>query len=205
MPDSRWAPGDAVVLRHAREDRAYRWAAATRVVEDRGDSVILYLQPGNEIRRMAGDDGEPTRDFYNATRVVPATWGLNHALYLTDFGEAYSVHLFWDETTWEFRCWYINFQEPLRRSRLGFDTMDQTLDLVISPDLAHWVWKDDDEFEQGIAYGWYTREQQSEIKALGERVLERVTRRDAPFGEPWPEWRPDAAWAPLALPLDWDG
>jgi hypothetical protein len=205
MPERLWDPGEAVVLRHSRADQVYRWAAALRMVEDRGDFVALYLQPGNEIRRMVGHDGEPTRDFYHATRVVSARWGLNHALHLTHFGDAYSVHLFWDEATWEFRCWYINFQEPLRRSRLGFETMDQTLDLVISPDLSRWQWKDEDEFEQGIAYGWYTREQHVVIQALGERVLEQVARREGVFGEPWPSWRPERAWTPLALPGDWDG
>ena len=175
-----------------------------RVVEDRGDFVALYLQPGSSVIRMGDANGEPTRDFYQATRKVEGTWGINHALHLVRFGDRHSVQLFWDEHTWEFRCWYINFQDPLRRSRLGFDSMDLTLDLVIAPDLDRWQWKDEDEFGQGIEFGWYTRSQFDELKAYGQAVAQSAMRGAPPFNEPWPDWRPDPAWAAPALPPDWD-
>src|SRR5690606_5871207 len=103
----------------------------------------------------------------------------------------YSVQLFWREDTWEFRCWYINFQEPLRRSRLGLESMDLTLDLVIAPDFSSWEWKDEDEFRRGIELGWYSDELLVRLQATGERVLEDVAHRRPPFSYPWPEWRPD--------------
>ena len=39
-------------------------------------------------------------------------------------GAAHSVELLWNAETGQFLCWYINLQEPLRRTPLGFDTMD---------------------------------------------------------------------------------
>jgi hypothetical protein len=197
-----WQPGDPVLMRHARDH--YRWAAPMRVAQDTGDFVALYLQPGNQVARMGDADGNSTRDFFQAVRVVHGTWGLNHALNLVRAGDRHAVELLWDERTWEFRCWYINFQDPLRRTERGFETMDLTLDLLIAPDLRSWRWKDEDEFEQGIEFGWYTRQQLAELKACGERVLEQAGRRDWPFNEPWPEWRPDPSWRPLQLPPDWD-
>jgi hypothetical protein len=198
-----WRPGDAVVLRHAHDD--YRWAAPMRVVEDRGDFVALYLQPGSTIVRMGDRDGNPTRDFLHSKRRIEQMWGINHALHLMRAGDDYAVQLYWDEHTWDFRCWYINFQLAFERSRLGFESMDLTLDLVIAPDLRTWEWKDEDEFAQAIEIGWYTGEQLGELKACGEAVLERAKRREPPFDEPWPNWRPDPTWLPLRLPPDWDG
>lgn len=153
---------------------------------------------------MAQEDGTVSRDFYAATRVIQTAWRTNHCLHLARFGDEYSIQLFWREGTWEFRSWYVNFQEPLRRSALGFQTMDLTLDLAIAPDLASWEWKDEDEFATGIALGWYSAEQLAGLRAVGEQVLADAQHRRPPFNLPWPEWRPDASWAPLKLPADWD-
>ena len=202
MTERIWRPGEAVVMRHSRGH--YRWAAAMRVVHDLGNHVALYQQPGSDVAKMAGDDGQLTRDFYDATGVVRSTWGLNRKLELIAAGDWHSVNLFWDEKTWEFRCWYINLQEPFRRSAQGFESMDLTLDLVVAPDLSRSMCKDEDEFRHGIAAGFYTEQEYRDLRSEGERVLEAIARRAPPFNEPWPDWRPDPAWTPAALPEDWD-
>jgi hypothetical protein len=38
-----------------------------------------------------------------------------------------------------FSGWYVNFQEPVRRTTLGFDTADLVLDLVVAADKTHWL------------------------------------------------------------------
>ncbi len=203
MTEPLFQPGEAVVMRHVKG--AWRWAAPMRVIEDRGDFVPLYLQPGSGYSTMGDADGSPSRDFVHETTRIPATWGLNHALHLIRAGDEHATVLFWDEETWEFRCWYINFQEPFRRYAGGFESMDLTLDLVISPDRAAWQWKDEDEFiDIGIAGGWYTHEQLDHLKACGERVLANALAGRPPFDYPWHEWRPDPAWQPLDLPDGWD-
>jgi hypothetical protein len=75
---------------------------------------------------------------------------------------------------------------------------------VIEPELERWVWKDEDEFEYGIRGGWYTPELLAELKACGERVLEDVAARRAPFSERWDGWRPDPTWTAVGLPEGWD-
>ena len=57
-------------------------------------------------------------DSYPGTRLI--RWGAGH-----------SLELFYDGTTDAFVGWYVNVQEPLRRSRLGFDTDDLVLDIWI--------------------------------------------------------------------------
>lgn len=44
------------------------------------------------------------------------------------------LDLFWDAASWAFRGWYVNLQEPLRRTAVGHDMRDQALDIVIAPD-----------------------------------------------------------------------
>ena len=197
-----WAPGDSVVMRHVRGD--WVWAAPMRVVEDRGDFVALYLQPGSVISRMGDVDGPPTRAFAEATTRIPMTWGINHALHLVRSGDEHATVLYWDERTWDFRCWYINFQEPLRRTQLGFESMDLTLDLLVSPDRTSWEWKDEEEFGYGIAHGWYTPEQLIHLKKYGERPLADAIAGRAPFNDGWEHWRPPDEWTPLELPPEWD-
>ena len=46
----------------------------------------------------------------------------------------------------------MNFEQPLRRTPIGFDTFDQKLDLIVMPDGAY-RWKDEDELEQAAALG----------------------------------------------------
>lgn len=203
MPQRLFAPGEAVIMRHVRG--AWRWAAPMHVVEDRGDFVALYLQPGSTFSTMGDADGNLTRDFVNETTRVQRTWAENHSLHLVRFGDEHATVLYWRERTWEFRCWYINFQEPLRRYDRGFESMDLTLDMLISPDRTAWQWKDEDEFiDIGIKGGWYTHGQLDHLKHYGERVLAEAQSGAPPFNEPWPDWRPDPSWGPLALPADWD-
>ena len=203
MSTRLFQPGEPIVMRHVRE--AWRWAAPMRVVEDRGDFVALYLQPGSAYSTMGDAGGKPTRDFVHETTRIPAVWGIHHALHLLREGDEHATVLFWAEDSWEFRCWYINFQEPFRRYAGGFESMDLTLDLLIAPDRKAWQWKDEDEFvDIGIAGGWYTHEQLKQLKQYGLRVVEEARAGRPPFDHPWPEWRPDPAWQPLSLPDGWD-
>jgi hypothetical protein len=181
-------PGEVVVMRHVRGD--WLWAAPMRVVEDRGDFVALYLQSGSEVSTMGGPDGQRTRDYVHATKRIRTRWGINHSLQLIRSGDRHATVLYWDEHTWEFRCWYINFQEPLRRIAQGFESMDQTLDLVIAPDRKSWQWKDEEEFAFGIEHGWYSDALLRELKDYGLRVVEDASAGREPFDGGWEDWRP---------------
>jgi hypothetical protein len=83
MSERRRDYGEPVVLRHARG--GWRWAVAARVIKDREDFVALYVQPGNGMIRMGDAEGNPTRDFVNASTRVPGTWAEHHALHLVRF------------------------------------------------------------------------------------------------------------------------
>ena len=110
----------------------------------------------------------------------------------------------WGEENREFVGWYINLQEPLRRTAIGFDFMDQDLDIVVKPDLSEWVWKDKESFARAQELGIFSDQQAREIRAEGERVIERVRTQTFPFNGGWENWFPDPEWPIPCLPKGWD-
>ncbi len=102
------------------------------------------------------------------------------------------------------RCWYVHLQEPLRRTKIGFDTMDQMLDIVISPDCSSWYWKDEDEFNEAVAIGVYSPEQAHSIRAEGERVIGLLNANASPFCDGWADWTPPMEWGIPNFPAGWE-
>jgi predicted RNA-binding protein associated with RNAse of E/G family len=103
---------------------------------------------------------------------------------------------------WRFGGWYVNLQEPIRRTPLGFDYMDHMLDIVIEPDLS-WRWKDEHEIDEAVANGMVTRAWADEMRREGERVIERLEGHRPPFCDGWESWQPDPAWPIPELPAGW--
>ncbi len=124
-------------------------------------------------------------------------------LRLTMPGDAHSVLLFWNERG-QFVSWYIDLETQTSRALLGFDSMDQMLDIVVAPDLSWWRWKDEDELEEGLMRGIYSPEQARQIRAEGDRALARLLAREPPLDEPWEHWRPDPSWVPPKLIDGWE-
>lgn len=119
-------------------------------------------------------------------------------------GEAHAVHVMWRAGGRAFVGWYINLQEPLRRSAIGFDFMDQDLDIVVEPDLSGWIWKDEAQFQRRQDLGLISDRQARAVRAEGERVVERIRNRASPFSDGWENWVPDPGWPVPSLPLGWD-
>lgn len=111
----------------------------------------------------------------------------------------FSVLLFWRST--EFRHWYVNFERPFRRSALGIDTWDLVLDLVISPDGAP-RWKDEDEYAEARGIGFVSDADHAAIERAKGDAWDMFERREGPFDERWPSWRPDPAWPVPVLPAN---
>jgi predicted RNA-binding protein associated with RNAse of E/G family len=95
-------------------------------------------------------------------------------------------------------------QDPLRRTRTGFDTSDHVLDLVIARD-GSWRWKDEHEFEAACRLGRFTPEEAVAVRQAGEAAAAAVEARAWPFDSEWSEWRPDPNWTVPTLPADMSG
>ena len=86
-------------------------------------------------------------------------------------------------------CWYTNLEEPLRRILIRFDTMDDLLDIVVSPDRSEWHWKHENEFAEAVALGVYAEEAAHAIRAEGERAVQRLLEGESPFAPEWESGR----------------
>ncbi len=192
-----WSEGDTALLRYVFRGRV-RWAIPQAFVGEADNSVLLYCRPGTPAKRAAHSFfDDPVQIRRERWEYVDFAWQTHHVLWLQRLNRPHSLGLFWSGS-WDFRGWYVNLQEPVRRSRLGFDTRDQALDITVAPD-GTWAWKDEDHLAFLIEHGAFTAEEAAVIRAEGERVVD-----EWPFPTGWEEWRPDPAWAVPTLPEGWD-
>ncbi len=179
------------------------WAYPTTVVQDTPTLLALYLRSGTagkntEQRATPKELLSPEK-----IRVVDATWKKTDVLMLIVPGEAFSAYVMWAAETRHLDCWYINLQEPIRRTSIGFDTADHILDVVVSPDLSRWRWKDEDEFREAERIGLYSHEQAGRIREEGERAVRLLTSERRVFYEQWRGWRASGSWEIPHLPPEW--
>ena len=118
-------------------------------------------------------------------------------------GCRHSVLLLWTAGFGELLIWYVNLEEPLKRTAIGFDYLDQLLDIEIAVDLSSWKWKDEDELDAAAERGVMTPEDADRVREEGEKVIAALDAGESPFDEPWERWRPDPVWTAPGLPDGW--
>ena len=202
-----WASGDPVLLRYVHGGRVSRGKPMT-VVEDVPEHVALFIAAGSPMKTRCGLDGVPIRRdldyaerFALPWRLCEGVWEGNSVLMLTPVEAGHSFWAVWDED-WRFEVWYVNLQEPLRRTPFGFDTADNVLDVVIDPDLSAWRWKDEHELEEAVRLGRFTLAEAEAVREEGRRAVATLEARAWPFDREWSDWRPDPAWPRPRLPDD---
>ena len=194
-------PGDQIVLREIWRGRVWAGRPYT-IVEDTPRRLALYAGSGVRWMRPARPDGTTLRMREPNWVLQEDVWA-TEALRIVTPGSRHSVLLLWTARFGELLLWYVNLEDPLVRTPIGFDYLDQLLDIEIAPDLSRWKWKDEDEFEEAIAKGMLTSEKAEVIRAEGERVIAALHAGDSPFDEPWDRWRPDPSWTVPGLPDVW--
>ncbi len=191
-----WQPGEVVVLRYLRRvDGLPGSAWPLRIIEDSEDLVALFLARGTKYvitRRVKGE-------YYQANDV----WRRD-TLRLMFPERPYSVWFFWehDGASRSFGAYYLNMEEPFRRSSIGFDTNDHALDIVVGPDFA-WRMKDEEDFESLVLSGGYSEEFAAQVRADAQGAIDLIETRGSPFCDGWEDWEPDASWPVPELPPDW--
>lgn len=199
-------PGQPIVVRALDHLARPLIGIPVTVVEDRPDLVAVHLPIGIRMQWFADAElgGPRGRSIlrWNGEH-EERLWQGNELLILKRPGDRHSIHVIWRPGDREFLGWYVNLEEPSRRTSIGFDARDLELDIVIAPDLS-WHWKDEDEFEWAIGSGRIPAERGGAIRAEGERAVERVIRREFPLDRAWETWRPDPAWNTPILPHDWE-
>ena len=212
MADSaRWRPGDVIVLQDVYKGKL--WAARpVIVVEDSADLLALWCPLGT-IRKVPVAPGSipagMSRGEWLAQALARLEWPLEDAawdvssLMLHREGDWHAVWLSFLESGEQWG-WYVNFQEPFRRTERGIQTMDLALDIIAEPDRSSWRFKDEDEFALLIEHDVISSETAARVRQEAETVIGRVERDETPFDSAWPRWTPDPTWERPELPEGWE-
>jgi hypothetical protein len=91
----------------------------------------------------------------------------------------------------------------LRRTAVGFDTQDHTLDIEVTPELA-WRWRDEQELANHVAEGFYTVALAAAARTEGERTIAAMLRREHECMRGWSDWSPPGEWRIPAFIEGWD-
>jgi predicted RNA-binding protein associated with RNAse of E/G family len=208
--NANWAAGDTVVVQEVWRDRV--WAARPmRVVRDEGDFAALWFPKGTQWKAptlhptlpWAEDRGARLAACAASGRWVfrDGVWDVS-TLALMRGGDWHAVWISWLDTGEQWG-WYVNLQLPFRRTRLGFETMDLMLDVIVELDRS-WRWKDEDELAAFVEHGALDVELAERVREEGLAVARRAERGEPPFDGAWTGWRPDPAWERPELPPGWD-
>ena len=191
-----WQPGQPIVRREVWRGIP-KVACAASVVADTGALLAIHVPEGSPMAFAADFFGAPhawsTRDRWNGHGV----------LQLQRPGEMHAVWVFWRGPQREFAGWYVNLQEPFRRTAFGVDTHDLELDIVIAPD-GSWEFKDDERLEHWIERGRWTASEVAAIRAEGARIATELEAGRRWWSDEWAEWMPDPAESVPELPADWN-
>jgi len=190
---TRWAAGDVVVRREIAW--GHPWLACpVFVVADTSELLATYLPEGAPFGYLPG---------WPHPWYPQPGWRGHGVLMLQRPGESFAVWHFWEDPDRAFSRWYVNFQEPFRRTAIGYDTQDLELDLVIYPDRS-WRLKDADLVDQRVREGRFSAAVADSIRADAARMLGELDAGRCFWDDRWASWRPDPGWAPRALPDGWE-
>lgn len=195
------------MLRYITTDGRIEICWPCRVVEDRANLLALFIAAGSPYKagpkRTAAEKRRQPRTPLPPDEYV---WR-NDTLRLMFPGRAHSVSLSWsnahESAPRTLLKYFINLEEPFRRTAVGFDTQDHTLDVEVTPDLV-WRWRDEQELANHVAEGFYTPELASAARAEGQRAIDAIDRRDHECLRGWPSWTPPPDWRPPPFVLGWD-
>jgi hypothetical protein len=166
------------------------------VVTDEPDLLALYM-PGGSPLAFADDFFGRPHPWSHRDR-----WEGHGVLQLQRPGEMHAVWVFWEGPERDFLCWYVNLQEPFRRTDRGFDTQDLELDIVVDRD-GSWRYKDDEVLDVSIARGRWTIAEVKAIRGEGNRVATELDAGRRWWSDEWAVWQPDPRWRIPRLPQDW--
>ena len=178
-----------------------RWAIPNLLIEETPERIVGLLVPGTVCKApTAYERTGYVQQLLDGWEVGDFVWHTRRCLMIAPRRAAHTLGLHWDDATGTFLGWYVNLQEPMRPTPIGYDTLDQMLDIWVEPD-GSWRWKDWDELVEAEQAGIFTGAEADAIRAAGRRVIDGLDRL-LPTG--WEAWQPDPDWPLPTLPDGWD-
>jgi hypothetical protein len=162
------------------------------------------MMPGTIYKHPQAIDGTPVPHFLpDEWLLVDTQWRGGGALYLAQPGQWYVLLGFLGDDNQRIEQWYVNLQTPYQRTRMGFDYLDQELDIVINCELTAWSWKDEEKFIDAQRRERIPVEQAAHVRRVGESIVQQLKARSLTLPESWRSWRPPEQWVIPPLPHDW--
>jgi hypothetical protein len=198
-----WNRGAQIVIREHWNRKVWTVRPVT-VVADTPDVIALYMMPGTTYKHPRAIDGSPVPHFLPDDWVLVDTqWLGGGALYLSQPGQWYVIMGLLRDDNQRIERWYVNLQTPYQRTHMGFDYLDQELDIVLNRELTAWSWKDEEKFIEAQRRGRIPVQQGAYVRRVGEDVLQQLQARRLKLPEPWRNWRPPEHWAIPPMPHAW--
>ena len=192
-----WRPGQVIVRREVWHGRP--WSGIPVIVlDDTPDLLAVYLPEHAPMAFPAGDWPGGRHPWHGTT-----AWRGHGVVMLHRPGDAYAVWVFWRGPARDFHCWYLNLQAPLRRTRVGFDTLEHELDLV-SGDGRTWRRKDELLLDQRVHQGRFTAAEAAAIRFEAGRLEAELAGEGPWWDQAWATWTPDPGWPRPVLPAGWE-
>jgi hypothetical protein len=185
-----WSEGEVILRRGVLND-GRAWIEVPEIVVRDGDELLAtYVPEGTPFRFPEGPWPTPTglHPWHSKQR-----WQGHGIVVLQRPGEMHAIWVFWRGEQREFAGWYVNIQEPFRRTALGYDTLDLELDIWLPRDGA-WERKDDELLEERVREGRFTPAQVAAARVEASRVIADIDAGHQWWDRAWSEWKPDPAW-----------
>jgi hypothetical protein len=163
-------------------------AVSVLVVADEPDLLATYLPEGATFSFPAHEHELGAHPWQGR-----GTWEGHGVLMLQRPGEPYAVWHFWHGPERVFEGWYVNLQEPFRRTPIGYDTHDLELDIWM-PAGEMWSFKDDELLDTRVAEGRFTPAEVMEIRALGAEIGAMLDAGTQWWDTSWSRWEPQPGW-----------
>jgi hypothetical protein len=179
-----WSEGEMILRREVRND-GWAWLQTeVRVVRDSPDLLATYIAEGTPFEFPPGPEAHPWAGREG--------WEGHGVLMLQRPGELHAIWVFWQGPERAFHGWYVNIQEPFRRTAEGFDTQDLELDIWI-PAGGTWQLKDDELLDVRVEEGRFTQDQARAARREAARITAELDAGRHWWDDEWAAWRPDVA------------
>lgn len=118
-----WEPGDQAIVRMIEPDGKLHSVRPVTVVADDGAIAAVQLVAGTTIAQPVFAERSELIKLFASGRwtVAERTWTDNDVLILLREGDPYSPQLYVARDG-SLKLWYVNLQDPVRRTSVGFDT-----------------------------------------------------------------------------------
>jgi hypothetical protein len=207
-PVKRWDVGSRVVWR-SRPGGQIGYVFAALVIEDGPEVTALFQPTGAPCKRRSGRRGG-----VRGRQLLPGDWAGSHedrpfagppTARVHPAGSGFAVLRHWVEQSGSYQGWYVNLERPWRRTPIGFDSHDDTLDITVADDLSDWQWKDEDELAWAVEVGTMSPLAAARARSAGEAAVRALERHAWPFDpDAWTRWSPPPNPRDLELPAEWN-